>query len=434
MKRIIRIAFVSQPRDAIRASGSQHGSVAIVTWALARRIARRHEVLVCAPRAPGQVLEESAEHGIRIRRIPFAFRTLHKAVEIASDVLGRGLPYPASRMYFAEYAHAVARLLEREQPDVVHLQTTAAWLPALRRAVPRARLVLHVHDAALASLPLARTARLLAHADAVVTCSEFVARRLRASFGQGAPLIRAIGNGVDLEHFRPADRPPPGPFRFLYVGRVSPEKGVHVLVEAFDRLVKQEVDAVLEIVGPAGLLPYAQIRMMDADAPLATLARFYGRNALERMRRQVLEARTGYTNALRSELSEAAAPRVRFRGALAQSDLPDVYRASHALVFPSVMHEPFGLPLVEAMASGLPCIGTRAGAIPDVIGGEECGLLVDRADPAGLAQAMHELVRDPDRAAHMGRRARERAEAHFGWDRVTERLEGVYFELTAGTA
>ena len=70
-----KVAFVSQPRDAVAATDAQTGSVTIVMWELAKRVARHHEVVVFAPRAPGQSIEEVSPVGPRIRRIPLALRS-----------------------------------------------------------------------------------------------------------------------------------------------------------------------------------------------------------------------------------------------------------------------------------------------------------------------------------------------------------------------
>ena len=102
-----KVAFVSQPRDAVAASDAQTGSVTIVMWELAKRVARHHEVVVFAPRAPGQPMEEVSRVGPRIRRIPLALRSFHKAMDLGTGALNLSTPYFASNLFFREYALSV---------------------------------------------------------------------------------------------------------------------------------------------------------------------------------------------------------------------------------------------------------------------------------------------------------------------------------------
>ena len=140
-----KIAFVSQPRDRVIAAESQHGSVTTVLWELATRIAHRHESLVLAPRGAGQAAEESYGSRLRIQRVA-AWRSLHKALDLGTGMLGRHSPYFGSDAYFREYGLAVAKALRRYRPDIVHLQNHSQFLPLIRNAVPRARLIMQVHD------------------------------------------------------------------------------------------------------------------------------------------------------------------------------------------------------------------------------------------------------------------------------------------------
>src|SRR5579871_6665403 len=98
-----RIAFVSQPRDAVAASDAQSGSVTIVMWELAKRIAQHHDVMVFAPRATGQPPEEPSHAGPRILRISPVLRLLHKAMDLGTGMLNLRPPYFASNSFFREY-------------------------------------------------------------------------------------------------------------------------------------------------------------------------------------------------------------------------------------------------------------------------------------------------------------------------------------------
>jgi glycosyltransferase involved in cell wall biosynthesis len=430
-----KVAFISQPRDIVTATDAQNGSVTIVMWELAKRLTADYDVVVFAPRGNGQPLAEISAGGLHIQRIPLVLRLFHKAMDLCTGVLNMKTPYFASPLFFREYALGVARALRREQPDVIHVQSTTQFLPLFHRAVPRAHLVLHVHDEFLALLPERIIKARLKHVGAVVTCSNFVTQRLRARLPWFAARIHTVGNGVDTQSFRPPEQPLDSDrFRILYVGRLSPEKGIHTLVAAFTRLAEQDDRVQLEIVGPKGLLPFNQIKLLAGDPYIAAIRPFYGSNLWSQLDRQFLRARTSYWRSLEQKIPPHIRPRVRLYGNLTRKMVQSVYQHAHVLVMPSVCMEPFGLPLVEAMASGLPCIASRAGGIPDILIDQETGLLFDRNDVARLTDSLRRLANDNDERARLGRQARQRAEKHFDWSVAAGRLEGLYREQLARPA
>jgi alpha-maltose-1-phosphate synthase len=105
---------------------------------------------------------------------------------------------------------------------------------------------------------------------------------------------------------------------------------------------------------------------------------------------------------------------------------------SHATVFvcPSV-YEPLGIVNLEAMACGTAVVASRVGGIPEVVLQGETGLLVPPADPGALADAVNELVADPDRAAAMGETGRRRAVERFSWRAIAEQTLELYRSVAA---
>jgi glycosyltransferase involved in cell wall biosynthesis len=422
-----KIAFVSQPRDAVVATDMQSGSVAIVMWELAKRMARQHDVVVFAPRNPGQDLEETSLSGPRIRRTSLALRLFHKALDFGTGAFDLRTPYFASALFFREYGLMVARQLQREQPDIVHVQNCTQFLPMFHDAVPKARLFLHVHDEFLSLLPDQVVRPRLKNVSAVVTCSDFVTHRLLLRMPYLGGRIHTVGNGVDTGHFQAsADSENTDRFRILYVGRVSPEKGLHNLTAAFTRLAAHNENVELDIIGPAGLLPFNQIKLLSGDPHVAALQPFYGTDLWGRLDKQLLHARTSYSHSLMSSIPERLRERVRFHGNQTRLTLKSAYQRADVLAMPSVCMEPFGLPLVEAMASGLACIGTRAGGIPDILADKVTGLLVDRGNVDALTDALHRLASDPNTRKRMGHQGRRRAERHFDWSIAAARLDALY--------
>ncbi len=138
----------------------------------------------------------------------------------------------------------------------------------------------------------------------------------------------------------------------------------------------------------------------------------------------------------RSELERRAADlgvaeRVRFLGH--RSDVPDVLRQLDAVVVASHV-EPFGICTAEAMATGLPVVGTRVGGIREVIVDGETGFFVSPAAPAELAARVGELLADPKLRRRMGRAGRRRVEERFSHEVYAARILALYRELGASAA
>ena len=436
----MKIAILNQPQDPIAAGEEQRGSVAIVNWELARCLARRHEVIVYAPKAHGQASRERWG-AIEIRRIPFVARRLHKAVQLLTGRLRLGAPYFTSRLYYTEYFSQVARDVAATRPDIVHVPVQLQFSALFKRALPGVRVVAHMHQDELAKLDLQLLRRDLPDVDAVATVSEFVTERARARLPEMAARIHTVGNGVDVLRFRPAVRSRDPhlrelhgrPLRLLYVGRIAPDKGVHLLTETVDHLIREGADLELTLIGKPGLMPYDLLsRLLDGDMPaLEAVRAFYGRSLGAWLEKEILRQGRSYSNTLRARLSLAAAQRVRFLGTVPLPALVRAYRAADLLVLPSIWQESYGLPVAEAMACGVPVLASASGGVPELIEDGVTGRLVPRLDPPALARALRELCGDPAHLQEMGRAARARAERLLTWARSAERLERLYLGLLA---
>ncbi|HEV7135937.1 MAG TPA: glycosyltransferase family 4 protein [Steroidobacteraceae bacterium] len=430
----MKIAILNQPQDPIAAGEEQRGSVAIVNWELARCLASRHEVIVYAPRSRGQAAVERWG-GIEIRRIRFVARRLHKAVQLLWGHRSRGQPYFTSRLYHREYFARIARDLSASRPDILHLPNQMQFAALFKRACPGLKVVAHVHQDELAQLDIELLRRDLAAVDAVATVSEFVTARARARLPEMAARICTVGNGVDVLRFRPAARARvhprelrPRPLRLLYVGRIAPDKGVHLLTETVDGLIREGVNLELTLIGKPGLMPYDLLRRLLADdaQALAAVQPFYGRNLRSWIAKEILRRGRSYHDALRARLSPAAAARVRFLGTVSLAALIRAYRAADLLVLPSIWQESYGLPVAEAMACGVPVLASASGGVPELIEDGATGRLFARLDTPALARALREMSADPAALRAMGRAARSRAQQLLTWGRSAERLERLY--------
>jgi glycosyltransferase involved in cell wall biosynthesis len=112
---------------------------------------------------------------------------------------------------------------------------------------------------------------------------------------------------------------------------------------------------------------------------------------------------------------------------------PALYMACDLLALPSG-YESFGIAFLEAWAHGKAVIGARIGAIPTVIDDGQDGLLVTYGDPHDLAQAISQLVRNPERRARLGAAGRSKVVENYAWDIVTRRVRAVYEDAIARRA
>ena len=285
----------------------------------------------------------------------------------------------------AFYVPSLARLKEA---DVVHVFAASYWSfllgPAPAIVIGRAlgkRVVLNYHSGE-AHDHLTHWGALvhpfLRMADEIVVPSNY----LRDVFARHGYSVRVIPNVVDLDRFRYRERVPLEP-RILSSRNLEPHYGVDRIIKAFSRVQEDWPKATLTIVG-------------------------YGSEE-KRLRR----------------LARALALRgVCFLGRVEPREMPAVYDAADIYVNASLIdNQPVSI--LESQASGLPIVSTPVGDIPSLIRHGESGVLVNPPDPAGLARAVLSLLRYPEQARALSKRARVAVE-RFTWTRVVRQWADLY--------
>ena len=332
------------------------------------------EVLVFAPD-----IAPSAIGGSRIIRLPSLGASIAPESRLA-------LPHPV-----------IWRELDGFQPDLIHVFSPAlAASSAISYA--RAKLIPVIANfqtdlpayapyyGAQAVTPLVRAWLRHWHRQCTLTLapSQYTANQLRR---EGYRRLRRWGRGVNSSHFHPhrrstvmherlLDGRDPNALLFLYVGRLSAEKRIDLLID-----LAKLPGAALTIVG---------------DGP----------------QRAELETQFAGTN-------------TRFTGYLFGDDLADAYASTDVFVFPGVT-ETFGQVVQEALASGLPVITVNQGGVVDLVQHGDTGLVLG-PDSAAFAQAAAQLRDDPELCQRMGRAARAFAAAN-PWEKVLAQLETHYSE------
>jgi len=273
--------------------------------------------------------------------------------------------------------------------DIVHAPTPLA--PPARR---RRGLVVTVHDTVPFTHPETLTPRgaawhrkvirrATATADAVIVPTQAVADDL-ARHAPGQAPVHVIGHGVTAAEPTPVEGLPSG--YVLAIGTVEPRKGLDTLVAAMAGVPRD-----LVVVGPQGW----------GEVDLTALA---DRHGLPRARLRVL-------------------------GRVTDGELAAVLRGAAVLAAPS-RAEGFGLPVLEAMAAGVPVVHSDAPALVEVAGG--AGITARRDDPADLARALTEVLDRPDLAADLVARGRSRA-ATFTWTGAAEAVWRLHVDWWANS-
>jgi glycosyltransferase involved in cell wall biosynthesis len=326
-------------------------------------------------------------------------------------------------VWAADTRRDFARLLHKEQPDVVHIHNTFLMIsPSIYAACREAQVpvVQTLHNyrlfcpaatffrdgqvceecvehslwrgirhgcyrdsrAETAAVALMLAAHRWRHTwtelvDCYVALTDFARRKFIAA-GLPAEKISVKPNFV---HPDPGVRVENGEYA-LYVGRLSPEKGLHTLLKAW-RLVDPRIP--LMVVGDGPLRP-----------------------------------------ALEEEATKAGLANISFRGRLARADVIAAMRGARFLVFPSECYENFPAAIAEAFACGVPVIASDLGAMPEIVDRQLTGLLFRPGDAADLAQACASAWSDVSGLQRMGKNARAEYEAKYAAQENCRMLLAIY--------
>jgi glycosyltransferase involved in cell wall biosynthesis len=278
--------------------------------------------------------------------------------------------------------------------DVLHSPVVAAVPPARENQ----KLVVTVHDLAFIVHPelfprpwrlmyRAGLARAVRSADAIIAISrhtaEDLARRTRVDPHKVhviplATTPQRSSSSVEETLARLKIRRP----YLLFVGTLEPRKNLVRLVRAYRRMAARGAPHALVLTGPLGW----------------------------------------HAQGLMSELSAEGPGAVVLTGHVSASDLDAIYRGAAAFAYPS-LYEGFGLPVIEAMIRGVPCVVSTSSSLPEVAG--DAALMVDPRSVGGLAEALERVTTDEALADRLRAAGRERA-ARYTWDETARLTLDLY--------
>ena len=420
----MRIGFVAQPTDVVP---SVHGaSIALWIDATATRLAEQHSVTVYSRRTDHYV-DSDERDGVRHVRVSTGrderiIAYLRRLERLLRRVFRRKIDlffsyYYFSRVYYWYYVRRICDLAVADNLDVLVVSNYSQFVPSLKRRCSRMKLALMMQCDWLIELPRCTAARRARDADAIMGCSDYIANGVRRRLPALASRCHTLYNGSSTQALRRDENVDVSHEDFtvaacdkaiLFVGRLTPEKGVHVLAEAMKSVLKRYPRCVLLIAGGFHLNP---------PGPR-------GDRAADKAARKYERLKDDYEPYLRM-LLEPLGDRVRFLGHVPHHRLEALYRRCDIFVHPSLWNEPFGMILTEAMVCARPVISTYTGGIPEIVVHGETGLLVPPDDSAALADGIVELLADDRRRREMGEAGRRRVEGRFTWDRTAHCLERI---------
>ncbi|OCT13995.1 hypothetical protein A8709_00180 [Paenibacillus pectinilyticus] len=316
------------------------------------------------------------------------------------------------------YLLRASQQISRLKPAIIQVENRPHYVRLLRRKFPKAKLSLVIHSTAFINPPYISAKALRASlqaANVIIVNSEFlkgyvqqkvpgvahkivthylgvdVGRFISKWSGEGSESRAQIRRELGFEHRK----------IILYMGRLIPQKGVHHALHAMRNVIQSEPSALLLIVGSA----------------------FYGSKRI-----------TSYVKEL-GRVAKTMPGHVRFIPYVNHQEMPEWIRLADVVVVPSMGSEAFGLVNVEAMASGVPVVATRAGGIQEVIEDGRTGLLIHKEDmPTELAPTLLRVLQDEALQRRMGEQGLERVRDKFTWQQAAEVRWELYRTMLEASA
>lgn len=380
--RILMICTEKLPVPNIRG-----GAIQTYIGGVAELLSRQHSITVIG-RSDPELPQEETRGGVRYLR------------------------FPSDGLLDVYMDHVIPYLAQNDETyDVIHIFNRPRLVLPVASVRPNTRIVLSMHNDMFNSMKLSREEgeAVVERVDTIITISNYIGAVICRDYPQAEAKIRTIYSGVDLGKFAPwkqsasaqRDRDAIRSKHqlgnkkvILFVGRLSRNKGPHVLIRAMSSL--RHSDAVLVIVGAAW---YSDNRISDYIAYLKALA--------EKSPVPVLT--TGYVQA---------------------NEVHQWFCAADVFVCTSIWEEPLARVHYEAMAAGLPLVTTARGGNPEIIRNNNGVIISNPEDPEEYAGALNRLLGDAGNARQMGLYGRKLVEDHFTWSHVAGNIQEVWSEAS----
>jgi glycosyltransferase involved in cell wall biosynthesis len=284
--------------------------------------------------------------------------------------------------------------------DIIHTQYILPWPVPCHRVVTVHDILFETHPQFFTKLFVLRSRLFIRwatrHAEHVFTVSRFCKQEIARLYQVPQERMTVIYNGADTARFKPGQdglelvhaRGLQSQGYILSVGRLEPRKNHQALVLAYAQL-------------PQDAPPLVLVGQRD----------FHFAGVFEAITRHGLQER------------------VKILENVGDAELPALYRHAQIFAYPAFA-EGFGMPPLEAMASGTPVLSSNTTAIPEIV--DQAGVLVDPHDVHQIAQALNQLLSSPEQRARLAHEGRARATT-FSWVSPAQKVLAVYRQLMGGT-
>lgn len=422
----MKIAFIAHPTHCF--PPVKGGSAAIWIKEITCRLAGKHHSFVYCRKNKGQPSREVQEDVKIVRVSPqvdeFIIQRLNFLARGVKKVFGLEINpflnwYYYRWYYYLTYILQISLKIRQERFDIIHIHSFIQFVPIIRLFNPQAHIVLHNHGVWLTKLDPGKVRKRLSQADLILGVSDYITNGIKHAYPEFSDRCFTLYNGVNTDLFSPKGGEALAAARkqaslngsklILYAGNLSPEKGVHVLIEAFGKVSEKLPETKLLIIGPDwGILPMEANRD-ENDAEVDRL-------------------KSDYPERLKN-LAAMTKGAVEFIDILPQDKLACFYNLCDVFVYPSIWKEAFGMPVAEAMACERAVIGSKIGGLPEVIKDNESGLLVKPNDVEALSSAIYSLLTKPAEATRLAETGRERVKENFSWGKIADDLVTLYNQV-----
>jgi spore coat protein SA len=314
------------------------------------------------------------------------------------------------------YIQQVIEQLQHDLPDIIQIENRPRIVKAIRRAFPKAKIILNLHSVKFISPPYMKEQILISYlnqTDAIMVNSHFLKNYIVNQTNCNSEKIIVNHLGVNTEQFKSkwelvsrssleVLKKELGVSNYkilLYVGRLIEIKGVHHILEAMPELIKAD----------------PSIRLVIAGSTL-----------------EFSSKHTEYTARLIKQTEEIK-DYVVFTSFIPHDKIHELFQIADLLVVPSAENEAFGLVNVEGMSTGTPVIATKSGGMPEIIEHGKTGFLIDPNNVRGeITKYILYLLSNSAKIQQMGQESVLRVRNNFTWEHTVERLIKLYHELQEG--
>ena len=260
----MKIAYIAQPMDMV--IPPKQNSIGIIIYEIAKRMSVQNDVGIFVNNGNSKTCDNIKIFNVN-NKIDRYINLINKYLNRPKRLENITYPYFASQLYYLAYSLKVALRVRQLKYEVVHIINFSQFIPAIRALNPEVKIVIHMECEWLSQLEFYKILQRINKADLIVGCSEYITDQIRYRYPATGNSCYTIFNGANIldsdiktqrslnnrskysvrqgENYKIKNK------RLLFVGRLSPEKGVHILLKAFLILIQKIKNISLFIRPPA---------------------------------------------------------------------------------------------------------------------------------------------------------------------------------------